>query len=99
LFKVPLPHWATVYTHLGQGITVLRDPPQPPLKKGDFESGSPFFKGGWGDQTQLRLDQKTCVCTVAHWDRAWVGLKAKWAIALQPIASTVVWQRAPARSP
>ena len=37
-----------MYTHLGQGINVLRDPPKSPLKKGDFESGSPFLKGGWG---------------------------------------------------
>jgi len=82
----PSPWGATVYTHIGQGINVLRDPPKSPLKKGDFESGSPFFKGGFGgDQTQLRLDQKTCVYTVAPrrgtlkafpaplalWERGW----------------------------
>jgi len=69
----PSPWGATVYTHIGQGINVLRDPPKSPLKKGDFESGSPFFKGVGGDQTQLRLDQKTCVYTVAPFGRGTGG--------------------------
>ena len=42
-----------MYTHIGQGINVLRDPPKSPLKKGDFESGSPFFKGGWGGSNPI----------------------------------------------
>ena len=32
--------------------------PKSPLKKGDFESGSPFFKGGWGgsNPVEARLE-------------------------------------------
>jgi len=54
-----------VYTHLGQGINVLRDPPKSPLKRGTLNLVPPFLRGVRGDQTQLRLDQKTCVYTVA----------------------------------
>jgi len=55
-----------VYTHLGQGINVLRDPPKSPLKRGTLNPVPPFLRGVRGDQTQLRPDQKTCVYTVAH---------------------------------
>ncbi len=61
----PLSQRATVYTHLGQGINVLRDPPKSPLKRGTLNPAPPFLRGVGGDQTQLRLDQKTCVYTVA----------------------------------
>ena len=44
---------ATVYTHLGQGINVLRDPPKSPRwraaaleKRGTLNPVPPFFKGG-----------------------------------------------------
>jgi len=62
LTPTPLPEQATVYTHLGQGINVLRDPPKSPLKKGDFESGSPFFKGGWGGSNPVEArSEDSCV--------------------------------------
>ena len=54
-----------MYTHLGQGINVLRDPPKSPLKRGTLNPAPPFLRGVGGDQTQLRLDPKTCVYTVA----------------------------------
>ena len=58
----PLSQRATVYTHLGQGINALRDPPKSPLKKGDFESGSPFFKGGWGGSNPVEArSEDLCV--------------------------------------
>jgi len=63
-FKVPLLR-ATVYTHLGRGINVLRDPPKSPLKRGTLNPAPPFLRGVGGDQIPLRLDQKTCVYTVA----------------------------------
>ena len=51
-----------MYTHLGQGIDVLRDPPKSPLKKGDFESGSPFFKGDWGGSNPVEArSEDLCV--------------------------------------
>jgi len=51
-----------VYTHLGQDINALRDPPKSPLKKGDFESGSPFFKGGWGGSNPVEArSEDLCV--------------------------------------
>ena len=51
-----------MYTHLGQGINVLRDPPKSPLKKGDFESGSPLFKGGWGGSNPVEArSEDLCV--------------------------------------
>ena len=62
----PSPWGATVYTHLGQGINVLRDLPKSPLKRGTLNPAPPFLRGVGGDQTQLRLDQKTCVYTVAQ---------------------------------
>jgi len=65
----PLSQRATVYTHLGQGINVLRDPPKSPLKRGTLNPAPPFLRGVGGDQTQLRLDQKTCVYTVAQRER------------------------------
>ena len=88
----PLALWATVYTHLGQGINVLRDPPKSPRwpaaaleKRGTLNPAPPFLGGVGGDQTQLRLGQKTCVYTVAPgrgtlkafpsplalWERGW----------------------------
>jgi hypothetical protein len=57
------------------------DPPKSPLKKGDFEKFSPFFKGSqrglggfpherlaWvrGDQNVVGLRYRTCVYTVAY---------------------------------
>ena len=51
-----------MYTHLGQGINVLRDPPKSPLKKGDFESGFPFFKrGGGGSNPVEARSEDLCV--------------------------------------
>ena len=51
-----------MYTHLGQGINVLRDPPKSPLKKGNFESGSPFFEGGWGGSNPVEArSEDLCV--------------------------------------
>ena len=51
-----------MYIHLGQGINVLRDPPKSPLKKGDFESGSPFFKGDWGGSNPVEArSEDLCV--------------------------------------
>ena len=51
-----------MYTHLGQGINALRDPPKSPLKKGDFESGSPFFKEGWGGSNPVEArSEDLCV--------------------------------------
>ncbi|EGJ32968.1 hypothetical protein LYNGBM3L_55580 [Moorena producens 3L] len=37
----------------------LGDPPKSPLKKGDFEYGSPLNKGGWGGSNILRKTLKT----------------------------------------
>ena len=59
----PSPWGATVYTHLGQGINVLRDPPKSPLKKGDFDPPQPpFFKGGWGGSNPVEArSEDLCV--------------------------------------
>jgi len=60
--RLPAAFKPTVYTHLGQGINVLRDPPKSPLKKGDFESGSPFFKGGQGGSNPVEArSEDLCV--------------------------------------
>ena len=65
-----------MYTHLGQGINVLRDPPKSPRwraaaleKRRTLNPVPPFLRGVRGDQTQLRTDQKTCVYTVALMER------------------------------
>ncbi len=51
--KRPSSRGTTVYTHLGQGINVLRDPPKSPRwraaaleKRGTLNPVPPFFKGG-----------------------------------------------------
>jgi hypothetical protein len=47
-----------------------------PLKKGDFNSCSPFFKGGRGDQNVVGLGSQTCVYIVARGERFGEGLKS-----------------------
>ncbi|NES43333.1 hypothetical protein [Moorena sp. SIO2C4] len=52
--RFPFPSWEG----LGR-VFKLRDPPKSPLKKGDFEYGSPLNKGGWGGSNILRKTLKT----------------------------------------
>ena len=60
---------ATVYTHLGQGINALRDPPKSPRwraaaleKRGTLNPAPPFFKGGWGGSNPVEArSEDLCV--------------------------------------
>ena len=51
-----------MYTHLGQGINALQDPPKSPLKRGTLNPAPPFFKGGWGGSNPVEArSEDLCV--------------------------------------
>jgi len=66
-----------VYTHLGQGINVLRDPPKSPRwraaaleKRGTLNPAPPFFKGGWGGSNPVEAgSEDLCVHGSPLWEK------------------------------
>ena len=82
-----------MYTHLGQGISVLRDPPKSPLKKGDFESGSPLVKGGWGGSDPVEAGSEDLCVHGSPGERdfeSFSGSPRPWGEGLEVRAKTTV---------